>query len=204
MSEMDPRVDAYIGKAAPFARPILLKLRKLIFQACPDAVETIKWGFPNYEIYGSMLCNMAAFKEHCSFGFWKASLLKDPQDILHLADKHAMGHFDKLVSVKDLPADKILVAYLKEAALLNKNNIKIQKPKSAPKKELPLPKPLAAALKKNKKAFEAFEAFSTSHRREYIEWINEAKTEETVNRRVATTMEWLEEGKSRNWKYKKA
>jgi uncharacterized protein YdeI (YjbR/CyaY-like superfamily) len=204
MPEMDPRVDAYIGKAAPFAKPILLKLRKLIFQACPDAAETIKWGFPNYEVYGSMLCNMAAFKEHCSFGFWKASLLKDPNDILHLAEKHAMGHFDKLLSVKDLPSDKILIAYLKEAALLNKNNVKIQKPKSAPKKELPLPKSLEAALKKNKKASETFEAFSPSHRREYIEWISGAKTEDTINKRVATTLEWLNEGKSLNWKYKKA
>lgn len=202
MPETDPRVDVYIDKAAPFAKPILTKLRKLIHQACPDVVETIKWGFPNYEAYGSMLCNMAAFKEHCSFGFWKASLLKDAEDILHLADKHAMGHFDRLLSVKDLPADKILIAYLKEAAELNKNNIKVQKPKSVPKKELPLPKALAAALKKNKKASAIFEAFSPSHRREYIEWISEAKTEETQNKRLVTTIEWLEAGKSRNWKYK--
>jgi uncharacterized protein YdeI (YjbR/CyaY-like superfamily) len=200
----DPRVDAYIEKAAPFAKPILIKLRKLILQACPDAVETIKWSFPNYEIHGSMLCNMAAFKEHCSFGFWKASLLKDPNDILHLAEKHAMGHFDKLLSVKDLPADKILIAYLKEAALLNKNNVKLKKPKPAPKKDLSVPRELALALKKNKKASAIFEAFSPSHRREYIEWIIEAKTEDTQNKRIATTLEWLEEGKSRNWKYKKA
>ena len=167
----DPRVDAYIKKAAPFAKPILIKLRKLIFQACPEAVETIKWSFPNYEVYDAMLCNMAAFKEHCSFGFWKASLLKDPDDILHLADKNAMGHFDKLVSAKNLPADKILISYLKEAALLNKNNVKVQKPKSAPKKELPVPKPLAAALKKIKRPQLFSNAFSPSHRREYIEWI---------------------------------
>ena len=204
MPDTDPRVDAYIKKAAPFAQSILIKLRKLIFQACPDAVETIKWSFPNYEAYGSMLCNMAAFKEHCSFGFWKAALLKDPDDILHLADKHSMGHFDKLVSLKDLPADKILIAYLKEAALLNKNNVKLEKLEKAPKKELPMPKPLAAALKKNKKASAVFEAFSSSNKREYIEWIIEAKTEETMNKRLATTIEWLEEGKSRNWKYKKA
>jgi uncharacterized protein YdeI (YjbR/CyaY-like superfamily) len=204
MPDTDPRVDAYIKKAAPFAQSILIKLRKLIFQACPDAVETIKWSFPNYEAYGSMLCNMAAFKEHCSFGFWKAALLKDPDDILHLADKHSMGHFDKLVSLKDLPADKILIAYLKEAALLNKNNVKLEKLEKAPKKELPMPKPLAAALKKNKKASAVFEAFSPSNKREYVEWIIEAKTEETMNKRLATTIEWLEEGKSRNWKYKKA
>ena len=130
----------------------LEKLRKLIFQACPDVEETIKWSFPNYEIHGSMLCSMAAFKEHCAFGFWKASLLKDDEGILRLAEKNSMGHLDKLGSVKDLPADKILIAYLKEAALLNKNKVKVARPKSAPKKELPIPKPLAAALKKNKKA----------------------------------------------------
>jgi uncharacterized protein YdeI (YjbR/CyaY-like superfamily) len=203
MSEKDPRIDAYIEKAAPFAKPILLKIRKLIFQACPEAKEMIKWSFPNYEVYGSMLCSMAAFKEHCAFGFWKASLLKDPDGILHLAERNAMGHLDRLSSIKDLPEDKILVSYLREAALLNKNKIKVVKPKSAPKKELPLPKPLAAAFKKNKKSLAVFETFSPSNRREYIEWINEAKTEETLNKRLATTIEWLEEGKSLHWKYKK-
>jgi uncharacterized protein YdeI (YjbR/CyaY-like superfamily) len=204
MPDTDPRVDAYIKKAAPFAQPILIKLRKLIFEACPDAVETIKWSFPNYEAYGSMLCSMASFKEHCAFGFWKAALLKDKDDILHLAERNSMGHLDKLVSLKDLPSDKIIIAYVKEAALLNKNGVKLDRPKSAPKKELPMPKPLAAALKKNKKASAVFEAFSPSNKREYIEWIIEAKTEETLNKRLATTIEWLEEGKSRNWKYKKA
>ncbi len=202
MSAMDPRVDVYIEKSAAFAKPILEKLRKLIFRAAPDVTETIKWSFPNYEVHGSMLCNMAAFKEHCSFGFWKASLLKDPEGILALAERNSMGHLDKLTTVKDLPADKILVAYLKEAALLNKNKVKLVKPKTAPKKELPIPKLLAAALKKNKKAQSSFEAFSPSQKREYIEWINEAKTEETQIRRVDTTVEWSAEGKTRNWKYK--
>jgi uncharacterized protein YdeI (YjbR/CyaY-like superfamily) len=204
MPEMDNRVDAYIEKAAPFAKPILLKLRRLIFQACPEAKETIKWSFPNYEVHGAMLCSMAAFKEHCAMGFWKASLLKDRDAILHLADKNSMGHLDRLVSLKDLPADKILLAYLKEAALLNKNNVKVVRLKTAPKKELTLPKVLATALRKSKKAFTTFEAFPPSQRREYIEWISEAKTEETVIKRLAATIEWLEEGKSRHWKYKKA
>jgi uncharacterized protein YdeI (YjbR/CyaY-like superfamily) len=204
MSVADSRVDAYIEKAAPFAKPVLIKLRKLIFKACPEVVETIKWSFPNYEAYGSMLCNMASFKEHCAFGFWKASLLKDPEGILQVKNRNAMGHLDRITSVKDLPADRILVAYIKEAALLNKNNIKAARPKSVPKKDLPVPKPLAAALKKNKKASAFFEEFSPSARREYIEWIIEAKTEETLNKRLATTLEWLEEGKSRHWKYKKA
>ena len=202
MPDMDARVDAYIEKAAPFAKPILLKIRKLIFQACPEASETIKWSFPNYEVHGSMLCSMAAFKEHCTMGFWKASILKDPDGILKLADKHSMGHLEKLVSLKDLPSDKILLAYLKEAALLNKNKVKLTKPKAAPKKELPVPDLLVAALKKNKKAAQGFETFSPSQKREYIEWIQEAKTEETAEKRIKTTVEWSAEGKSRNWKYK--
>jgi uncharacterized protein YdeI (YjbR/CyaY-like superfamily) len=204
MPEMDPRVDAYIEKAAPFAKPILMKLRKLIFRGCPEAKETIKWSFPNYEAYGGMLCSMAAFKEHCSMGFWKATLLKDQGGILHLADKNSMGHLNKLASTKDLPSDKILLSYIKEAALLNKNNVKVVRPKTAPKKELPLPKALATALKKSKKALTTFEAFPPSQRQEYIEWITEAKTDETLNKRLATTIEWLEEGKIRHWKYKKA
>jgi uncharacterized protein YdeI (YjbR/CyaY-like superfamily) len=203
MPGVDPRIDAYIERATAFAKPILIKLRKLIFQACPDAEEMIKWSFPNYEVHGSMLCSMAAFKEHCAFGFWKASLLKDPDGILHLAERNSMGHLDRLSSVKDLPSDKILIAYLKEAALLNKNNIKIARKKSAPGKELAIPKALAAALKKNKKAMVTFEAFPPSQRREYIEWISEAKTDVTLDKRLTTTIEWLEQGKTRNWKYKK-
>jgi len=203
MPGVDPRIDAYIERATAFAKPILIKLRKLIFQACPDAEEMIKWSFPNYEVHGSMLCSMAAFKEHCAFGFWKASLLKDPDGILHLAERNSMGHLDRLSSVKDLPSDKILIAYLKEAALLNKNNIKIARKKSAPGKELAIPKALAAALKKNKKAMVTFEAFPPSQRREYIEWISEAKTDVTLDKRLTTTIEWLVQGKTRHWKYKK-
>jgi len=204
MPATDPRVNLYIEKAAPFAKPVLLKIRKLIFQACPDARETIKWNFPNYEVHGSLLCSMAAFKEHCSFGFWKAPLLKDSAGILRLKNKNAMGHLDRITSLKDLPADKVLLSYLQEAALLNKNNIKVSKPKAPAKKEPTVPKDLADALKRNKKAASFFDAFSPSNRREYIEWINDAKTEETRYKRLTQTMEWLEEGKSRNWKYQKS
>jgi uncharacterized protein YdeI (YjbR/CyaY-like superfamily) len=203
MFEKDKRVDAYIEKSAAFAQPILKKLRKLIAEACPDAVETIKWGFPNFEVYGSVFCNMAAFKEHCSFGFWKAALLKDSAGILHLADKHAMGNLDKIRDLKDLPSEKILFSYLKEAALLNKNNVKVSRPKKIARKELPVPPELEIALKKNKKAMTGFNAFSPSQRREYIEWIAEAKTLDTKSRRIEMTMEWSAEGKTRNWKYKK-
>lgn len=135
MPEKDSRVDTYIEKAAPFAKPILVKLRSLIFKACPDARETIKWSFPSYEVHGSILCNVAAFKAHCALGFWKASLLKDPEGILHVADKNSMGHLDKLISVKDLPSDTVLISYLREAALLNKNKVKVDRPKAEPKPE---------------------------------------------------------------------
>jgi len=203
MPATDPRVDVYIGKAAPFAKPILVKLRKLIFRACPDARETIKWNFPNYEIYGALFCSMAAFKEHCAFGFWKAPLLKDPAKILRLKNRNSMGHLDRIGSLKDLPPDQILMDYLREAALMNKNQVKLARPKAAPKKEPPVPQDLMDALKKNKKAAVVFDDFSPSCRREYIEWINEAKTEETRYKPLTRTLEWLEEGKSRNWKYQK-
>ncbi|HXB94209.1 MAG TPA: DUF1801 domain-containing protein, partial [Puia sp.] len=176
MPATDKRIDAYIAKSADFAKPILTHLRQLVHKACPDATETVKWGMPFFEYSGAILCNMAAFKQHCSFGLWNAPLLKDPEGILHVKDKNAMGQFDRITSLKDLPSDKILIAYLKEAAQLNEKGIKKPVAKKAPKPELPVPPELAAALKKNKKAKTMFDDFSPSHRREYIEWITEAKT----------------------------
>lgn len=204
MPASDPRIDAYIAKSADFAIPILTHLRKLVHKACPGATETVKWGMPFFEYGGGIICNMASFKAHCAFGFWNAPLLKDPEGILHVKDKNAMGHLDKIASLKDLPGDKVLLAYIKEAAQLSEQGIK--KPvmaKKAPKAPLAEPPGLTAALKKNKKARAVFDGFPPSHRREYIEWITEAKTDETRDKRIATTLEWLEEGKDRNWKYRK-
>jgi len=211
MSNKDPRIDAYIVKAADFARPILEHLRRLIHKGSPDATETVKWGMPFFEYNGSILCNMAAFKQHCAFGFWNARQLKDPEGILQVAERHAMGHFDRITSLKDLPADKIILAYVKEATQLIKEgkNISPQSKKkpvkaaSVASAALSVPAGLTAALKKNKKAQAAFDAFPPSHRKEYIEWIAEAKTEPTREKRIATTLEWLTEGKSRHWKYQK-
>ena len=203
MAANDPRIDAYILKSGGFAHPILEHLRKLVHKACPGVEETIKWGMPYFLSNGALLCHMAAFKQHCAFGLWNAALLKDPEGILQIKDKGAMGQFDRIASKKDLPPDKIMIDYIREAAALNEMGVKKPKPKAAPKKELPLPDELAAALKKNKKALAVFEGFPPSHRREYIEWIAEAKTAATREKRVATTMEWLIEGKSRNWKYGK-
>jgi len=199
----DARIDAYIARSADFAKPILEHIRKLVHKGCPDVTETVKWSMPFFECNGTIICNMAAFKQHCAFGFWNASQLKDTEGILQIKDKNAMGHLDRITSVKDLPADKIMIAYVKEAAQLIRDGRNVPaRAKKEPKKELPMPAALTAALKKNKKAQATFDNFPPGHRREYIEWITEAKTDVTRDKRVATTLEWLEEGKSRNWKYK--
>ena len=206
MATTDARIDAYIAKSADFAKPILERIRILVHKAVPDITETVKWSMPFFEYNGTIVCNMAAFKQHCAFGFWNAAQLKDTEGILQIKDKNAMGHLDRIVSLKDLPADKILIAYIKEAAQLIKEGKNVPargNQEKAPKKALPMPAVLTAALKKNKTAQATFEAFPPSHRREYIEWISEAKTDETRDKRVATTLEWLVEGKSRHWKYKK-
>lgn len=201
MGKKDPRVDAYISKSAEFAKPILNHIRTVVYKACPEVEETIKWGFPHFN-YKGMLCSMAAFKQHCAFTFWKASLMKDSKKILDVNRENAMGHFGKIVSVKNLPPDKIFSQYIKDAAALNDAGINfLSKPKSKEKKELIVPDYFKKELKKNKKAFETFNNFSYSHKKEYVEWITEAKTEETRNKRIVTALEWLAEGKQRNWKY---
>ena len=202
MPKTEPRIDAYIEKSADFAKPILQHIRKLIHKACPGVDETIKWSMPYFDYKGGSLCNMAAFKEHCAFGFWKASIMKDPEGIFNKDGKNAMGQFDRITSVKDLPADKIMIAYIKEAAQLNEAGVKVAKPKNAPK-EFEVPSELIAALKKNKKANAAFEKFPPSHKREYAVWIAEAKTEATKNKRIETAIEWMSEGKNLNWRYQK-
>jgi uncharacterized protein YdeI (YjbR/CyaY-like superfamily) len=198
----DPRVDAYIAKSAGFARPILEHLRQLVHKACPGATETVKWGMPFFEYCGGLLCNMASFKQHCAFGFWNASLLTDPKGVVQVKNKTSMGHFERITALADLPPDKTILALIKEAASLNEQGIKKPAPKKESKPELPIPMVLAAALKKNKKPKSYFDDAPPSQRREYIEWITEAKTDPTRDKRVAMAVEWMAEGKSRNWKYK--
>lgn len=202
MPTKDKRVDAYIAKSATFAQPILNHVRKLVHSAIPDVTETMKWSFPHFDYHGTV-CSMAAFKEHCAFGFWKAKLMSDPAKILDQARQSAMGHFGRITSVKDLPSDKVMIAYLKEGAKLNEDGVKLPPRKKATKTELEVPVYFMTALKKNKTALSAFETFPPSHKREYVEWITEAKTEETRERRLLTTIEWLAQGKSRNWKYER-
>ncbi len=204
MPAKDKRIDAYIAKAQPFARPILKHIRELVHKACPEVEETWKWSFPNFDSHGAPLCSMAAFKEHCAFAFWKASLLKDPNKILSTKSRKSMGHLGRITCLKDLPSDKTMIAYLKEAAKLNEDGIKVaRKPVSKEKKELVIPDYFIRVLSKNKKALKTFESFSYSHKREYVEWITEAKTDATRAGRIKTAIEWLAEGKPRMWKYVK-
>ena len=198
----DPRVDAYIAKSAEFARPLLTYLRELVHEACPEARETLKWSMPSFE-YKGILCGMAAFKQHCSFGFWKHDLVvgtpvAKPQD-----QRRGMGEFGKLTKIADLPARRTLLALVRKAVKLNDEGVKPARAKPKPRVELVVPADFAAALKKSAAARKHFESFSYSHRKEYIEWITEAKRDETRAKRLATAIEWIAEGKGRNWKYER-
>jgi uncharacterized protein YdeI (YjbR/CyaY-like superfamily) len=197
----DPRIDAYIAKSADFAQPILEHLRALVHQACPQAEETLKWRMPSFMYGGQILCGMAAFKAHCTFGFWHKGMGSVLRADGHEA-KNAMAAFGRVMSLKDLPGEKALIRYIRQAAKLNESDEPARpRPKSKAKAELPVPDGLAAALRKNKAAAANFKGFSPSCRREYVEWITEAKRDETRQKRIATAVEWLAEGKQRNWKY---
>lgn len=200
MPKIDKRIDAYIEKAQPFAQPILKHMRELVHKACPDVEEVIKWGMPFFDYKGPM-CHMASFKQHAVFGFWKAALMKD-KALMEMANSEAaMGHLGKITSLKELPSDKKMIAYIKEAMKLNDEGVKFPPKPKAAAKPVEIPAELTAALKRNKAAKETFESFSNSHRKEYVQWITEAKTEATKEKRIEQAIEMLAEGKSRNWKY---
>ena len=199
MPTTDKRIDAYIEKSADFAQPTLKHLRDLIHKACPDVKETLKWSMPSFE-YKGILCGFAAFKQHATFGFWKQSLMETDA---FPKNKTAMGSFGRITSLKDLPSDKVMIGLIHQAMELNEKGIKVAKNPPAAKKELVVPDILASALKKNKSANATFEKFPYSCKKEYVEWITEAKTDATRDKRLATTIEWLSEGKRRNWKYEK-
>lgn len=202
MGNKDKRVDAYISKSADFARPILNHLRKLVHTACPQAEETIKWGMPYFD-YKGMMCHMASFKSHCAFGFWKAALMKDFSEMKG-NNESAMGHLGKITSINELPPDKKITAWIKEAVKINDDSIRLpERKKTTSKKEIKMPDVLQKALAKSKATATTFNNFSPSHKYEYLEWITEAKTEERRNKRIATAIDWLTEGKPRHWKYMK-
>ena len=197
MGTRDKRIDAYIAKSADFAKPILTYLREVVHEACPDVEETMKWSSPHF-MYKGMLCGMASFKEHCGFGFWKSGLVLDTDD----AQVGAAGQFGRITKLSDLPPKKVIAGYIKKAMALNESGTAVaRKRKRAARKEIAAPDYFMAALKKNKKALATFEGFSPSHRREYLEWITEAKGDDTRKRRLDQALEWMAEGKPRNWKY---
>lgn len=198
MSTRDPRIDRYIAGAAPFARPILVHLRGLVHAACPGVEETLKWGMPSFTYHG-ILCGMAAFKQHATFGFWKHSLVVEKGR--HPAAT-AMGSFGRLTSISDLPSKRILTTYIRKAMRLNEEGVSARPKTARTSKPAPrVPTDLRNALATSQKARAAWTTFSPSHRREYIEWITDAKRPDTRERRVATTLEWLILGRHRNWQY---
>lgn len=195
----DKRIDAYLAKSAPFAQPILKRLRRLVHTGCPGAVETIKWGHPSFLHSGRILCGMGAFKAHAIFGFWHQGMEK------LLARKfgrtmEAMGLMGRITSPADLPDDTTMLRLIRTAVKLHDEG-RPARPKPRPKPALPVPADLAAALRKNKKAAAHWAGFSPSARREYIEWITEAKRPATRAKRLATTVAWVATGKKQNWKY---
>lgn len=195
MPSHDPRIDAYIEGARPFAQPILTHVRALIHKGCPGVEETIRWGMPSFVHAGSLLCGMAAFKQHASFGFWKHA-----QVVGEDGDRVGMGSFGKLASIEDLPSRRTLLALIRKAARLNETGVSAARPRRA-RPPLDTPADLLAALRAVPAALAVFEAFSPSHRREYVEWVLEAKREETRRRRIDQAVAWMREGKSRHGTY---
>jgi hypothetical protein len=189
----DPRVDAYIARAQPFARPILQHVRERVHALVPEIEEALKWGFPNFMLSGKILANMAAFKAHASVGFWRGQEL----GIRHKDE--AMGQLGRLTTVADLPGN--FDDLVREAVRLTREVPAARKPKHAPKPPPQMDPEFAAALDRSAKAKAAFETFPPGQRREYLEWIAEAKRDETRAKRIATAVEWIGEGKKRNWKY---
>lgn len=197
MRNRDPRIDAYIGNAQPFAKPILKYLRKVVHAGCPEVEETMKWRMPHFDYGGGILCGMAAFKQHCAFHFKNGELVFGTR----AKENEAMGQFGRITSVADLPNEKTLTGYVRTAAELKRKGIRPPVEKKKKRKPLPVPPFLADALKKNLRARETFENFSVTNQRDYIEWLAEAKRDETRRQRLRQALEWMAAGKPRNWKY---
>ena len=197
----DPRIDGYIEKARPFARPILEHLRRLVHAAVPDTGEAIKWGMPHFTYKGKNVAGMAAFKAHCAFMIHGEG--RQGEGVAN--DSAGMGSFGRIASLDDLPSDKDLQAKLKTAMeRIDAGGRAVNRAASpAPKAEIPVPQDLAAVLRDTPAAKATFDRLTPSQRREYLEWITGAKRDETRAKRVATALEWLAEGKRRNWKYEK-
>jgi uncharacterized protein YdeI (YjbR/CyaY-like superfamily) len=201
MSKFNPKVDAYIMDAADFAKPILEHLRQIIHENCPEVEEKIKWSFPHFDYLGQMMCSFAAFKHHCAFNLWKASLMSDPRLMENAKTENSMGHMKKIFSIEDLPKPSILAGYITESMELTSKGIKIKKPKIVVTKPFDIPSDFEDKLIENSLAYGNFEKSSYSFKKEYLNWINEAKTESTRQKRINQAIEWISENKGRNWKY---
>jgi hypothetical protein len=195
MTRRSPRVDAYIEKAAHFARPILTHIRAVVHEACPEVEETIKWGMPHFEV-GGILCGMAAFKAHCTLTFWNAEAVVGGSAV-----GGAMGEFGRITALAELPADEVLAGYVRKARDLRVAGVTRRPPPGPRHGPVDIPEALAAALRQTPAAQAAWEDFSSSKKRDYAEWIAEAKGEATRERRLAQAVEWISQGKPRNWKY---
>ena len=203
MGSYSPQIDQFILKSQPFAQPILNHLRALIHAACPEVEEKLKWGMPFFDYRGEMMCHIAAFKQHCAFGFWKSALMKDPLLMAHAKEEKAMGHLGKIQSMQDLPSDSKIVKWVREAMKLNDQGIKLPPKSKAIKSEITVPDDLKSALKKNVAARKTFDQFTLACRREYLDWITEAKRPETRQRRIEQAIAWMAECKKRNWKFER-
>ncbi|MDQ4088182.1 MAG: YdeI/OmpD-associated family protein [Pseudomonadota bacterium] len=192
----DPRVDAYIDRQAEFARPILSFLREVVHAACPSCEEALKWSMPAFVYKDQILAHMAAFKQHATFGFWRGSLVVGKSD----EQMSGMGQFGRLTAIEDLPPREELEALIRKAMKLTDEGVKA--PRDKHKKEpFTVPQDLRAALDANQAAAATFESFPPSAQRDYVDWISEAKRDETRTKRLNQAIEWLVEGKRRNWKY---
>jgi len=212
MAKRDPRIDAKIEASPEFARPILAHLRKLEHKACPEAEETVKWGMPHFTYRGSILFGMGSFKAHIAMGFWLGNLIigdkaSEAKGSETERSEAAMGQFGRITSLKDLPPDKVILGFIKKAMELidqgAKNPARSAQARAKPK---PPPKPpafLQTAFRGDAKAAAGFKALSPGKQREYVAWLEEAKTDETREKRLAQALEWMAEGKGRNWKYEK-
>jgi uncharacterized protein YdeI (YjbR/CyaY-like superfamily) len=203
---IDARIDVYIAKSKPFAQPILIYIRELVHKACPGVIETMKWSRPFFEYKSVILANMSAFKEHCSFGFWgeEISAILRAEKVLR---PDAMGSLGRITRIEDLPGSKQMLGIVRQAAAFIDSG-QYTSPIAARNKVVKAPAPaveappeFTKALKANKKASAAFAAFSPSCKKEYVEWVAGAKRAETRDKRIATAIEWISEGKQRNWKY---
>lgn len=203
MSHYDPRIDNYIMKSAEFAIPILDFWREMVHIACPDVKETMKWSMPFFEYNNYNVCNMAAFKYHCAFHFWLASKMEDRDKVFRQGDdSNAMGQLGKIKTLEDLPSEEQIIRLIQEAMSLIDQGVRITKdPIAKVLAEVVVPDYFKAEIEQDELAMETFKKFSASQQKEYVNWVTEAKSEATRQKRMTQAVEWMAEGKTRNWKY---